>query len=106
MMSGTVRLYAATVESLQVQIVTPTSPTATAPEFALSTPTAVAPGSFTAGTWSGAWDAATGRTLAVTPTLCATGALEVASGSSYQLWAKVTIGAETAVWPVGGITVP
>jgi hypothetical protein len=106
MMSGTVRLYAATVESLQVQIVTPADPTGTAPQFALSAPTANTPGSFVSGVWSGTWDPANGRALAVTPTLGATGALPVVAGTSYRLWARVTIGSEAAVWPVGGITVP
>jgi len=106
MMANTVRLYATTVESLNVTIVTPTDPTGQPPAFALSAPGAATPGSFSDGAWSGNWDAATGRTVAVTPTLGATGTLEIASGSSYQCWARVVIGGEAAVWPVGGITVP
>jgi hypothetical protein len=100
-------LYAATVESLEVPIDTPADPTAEAPQFALSTVGAVTPGSFSAGAWhADGYSATTGKTTAITPTLGSTGTLAIASGTSYTLWAKVTLGSEVAVWPVGRIRCP
>jgi hypothetical protein len=105
-MSTTVTLWAATVESLEVPIITSSDPTGTAPEFALSAAGATAPGTFSAGTWAGSWDASTLRATARTPSIGGTGTLTVTSGTSYLLWAKVTLGGEVAVWPVGSIRVP
>ncbi len=105
-MSTTVTLWAATVESLEVSISTDADPTATPPEFALSTAGATSPGSFSQGAWSGAWDVSTERTTARTPTIGGSGTLTVTSGASYLLWAKVTLGSEVAVWPVGSIRIP
>ena len=105
-MSTTVTLWASTLESLEVQISTDADPTGTAPQFALSAAGATAPGSFSAGTWSTTWDATTQRTTARTPSIGTDGGLTIASGASYLLWAKVTLGGEVAVWPVGSIRVP
>lgn len=105
-MSTTVTLWASTLESLEVQISTDADPTAAAPQFALSTAGATSPGTFQAGTWSTTWDATTQRTTARTPNIGSGGTLTVASGTSYLLWAKVTLGGEIAVWPVGSIRVP
>lgn len=103
-MTGTVTLYAATSESLEVPIKTNADPTATPPEFALSSASAVTPGTFVPGAWSGAW--VNGTTTAVTATLGATASMAVVGGTTYQLWVKVTLGGEVAVWPVGRVQVP
>jgi hypothetical protein len=97
-------LYAATSESLEVPIETPSDPTATPPQFALSTLNAAAPGTFATGAWSGAWTA--GQTTAVTPLIGNGATLPIASGANYRLWIKVTLGGETAVWPVAVIRCP
>ncbi len=100
-----VTLYAATVESVEVDIETDADPTGAVPQFALSAVGAVAPGTFSNGTWSTTY-ASTGRTTARTPTLGSAGTLVIASGSTYELWVKVTLGGETAVWVVGRIICP
>ena len=105
-MTTTVTLWASTLESLEVQIATDADPTATAPQFALSAAGATSPGTFQAGTWSTTWNASTQRTTARTPNIGSGGTLSITSGTSYLLWAKVTLGGEVAVWPVGSIRVP
>jgi hypothetical protein len=97
-------LFAATVESLEVDIETDADPTGAVPQFALAAKGAVAPGTFSAGTWSTTY--ASGRTTARTPTLGSAGTLVIASGSNYDLWIKVTLGSEVAVWPVGTVICP
>ena len=98
-------LYAATVESVEVDIETDADPTGTAPTFALSAKGASAPGSFSAGSWTTSYSTS-GKTTARTPTLGSAGTLVIASGSNYDLWVKVTLGSETAVWPVGSVICP
>lgn len=105
-MSGEVTIYAASVESVELPIGTNADPTGTAPAFALSTVDAVAPGSFTNGTWVGSYDTVTEQTTARTPTLGSAGSLTLASGTDYKLWAKVTLGSEVAVWVVGKVICP
>jgi hypothetical protein len=105
-MTTTVTLWAATVESLEVSISTDVDPTATPPQFALSAAGSTSPGSFSPGTWAGTWNASTEQTTARTPSIGSGGTLTIASGSSYLLWTKVTLGGEVAVWPVGSIRVP
>ena len=105
-MSGTVQLFADTVESVQVPIKTNSDPTGTAPQFALSTTAAVTPGSFTTGSWSGSYSSTTGLTTAVTATLGTAGSMTIATGISYSLWIKVTLGSEVAVWKVGTVRCP
>ena len=101
-----VTLWEATVESLEVDIETTADPTAAEPEFALSPAAATAPGVWVPGAWSSTWDAATRRTTASTPTIGGGGSIEIEAGSVYRLWAKITLGGEIAVWPVGTIKVP
>ncbi len=104
-MTGRVLLYEDTVESLSIDIKTSADPTGTLPQFALSTD-ATQPGTFQIGAWSGSYNSSTQLTTALTPTLGATGAtLTIATGTSYTLWAKVTVGSEIAVWSVGTIAV-
>lgn len=103
-MSGTVTLYAATLERLEVPVRTTADPTLTSPDWSLTALNATAPGAFAAGSWSGTW--INGRATAVSPTIGAAGQLVVASGSSYRVWLRVIAGAEVAVWPVGAIRVP
>lgn len=98
-------LFAATVEALEVDIYANADPTGTAPQFALSAAGAVAPGTFSAGSWTTSY-ASTGWTTARTPTLGSSGTLTLASGSTYELWAKVTLGSEVAVWIVGRVICP
>lgn len=104
-MLKTETLFAATVESVEVDIETDADPTGTAPQFALSAAGATAPGTFSNGTWSTSYSSTTGTT-ARTPTLGSSGTLTIASGTSYDLWIKVTLGSETAVWTVGRIICP
>lgn len=106
MLTTAVELYAATVESVEVDIETDADPTGTAPTFALSAKGASAPGSFSAGSWTTTYSSTTNRTTARTPTLGSAGTLVIASGTTYDLWAKVTLGSETAVWPVGSVICP
>ena len=98
-------LFAATVEALEVDIYTDADPTGTNPQFALSAKGAAAPGTFSSGSWTTAYPSS-GWTTARTPTLGSGGTLVIASGSSYSLWAKVTLGSEIAVWPVGDVICP
>lgn len=106
-MSGTVTLYPTTKESVQVEIRTPSDPGVTPPEFALSAVGASSPGTFGTGSWSGSWDSATGKRLAISPTLgpSGTAALAIETGDSYALWARVTLSNEVAVWVVATIVV-
>ncbi len=80
-----------------IQIETSGDPTAGAVEFSFTAKTATDPGSFTAGSWSGSFDATTGMVTALTPTLPTTGAdVELAEGR-YKVWARWTVGGETVV---------
>jgi len=105
-MSGKVTLYAATVESVELPIKVNSDPTATVPYFALSATSAVAPGTFFAGTWVSSYDSTTDLTTARTPTLGSAGSMVIASGSDYSLWVKVTLLGEVAQWPVATIHCP
>jgi hypothetical protein len=98
-------LFAATVEALEVDIYTDADPTGASPQFALSAKGASAPGTFSAGSWTTSY-ASTGWTTARTPTLGSAGTLVIVSGTTYDVWAKVTLGSETAVWPVGTVVCP
>jgi len=98
-------LYAATVESLDVDIYTSSDPTSSSPTFALSAKGATAPGSFSAGSWTTTYSS-TGWTTARTPTLGSAGTLVLASGSTYDLWVTVSLGSETAKWVVGSVLCP
>ena len=103
----TVTVYAATKESLEVVVTTTADPVGNLPEFSLSAAGASAPGgSWVAGSWGTTWSAASHRTIALTPLVGSAGALVVAAGTDYDLWARITVGAEVAVWPVARIHVP
>lgn len=107
---GTETLYAATAESLELDIFCTVDPTVddALPAFALSGPSAPAPSTaFENGVWTDAgWDSSTKIARAVTPLIGAAGTLPIVSGQKYSLWAKVTAGAETPVWIVGTIICP
>lgn len=105
-MSGTVTLWADTLESLELMITTTADPTATPPKFGFSS-TPAQPGTWVNGSWSGTYNSTTKQTKAVTPTLGATGAgLTIATGTTYTMWAQITVGTEVAKWPVGTVVVP
>jgi len=93
-------LYAATIESLEVPIETNSDPTGAPPQFCLTSTSASAPGTFSAGSWVGTYNADTQLTTARTPTIGSAGSLTIASGQSYSLWVKVVLGGESAVWIV------
>lgn len=104
-MTTTVTLWASTLESVEVPIITDVDPTGAAPQFGLSTSTSTPPTTYETGAWSGTWDASTKRTTARTPTLGANGTLPITASTTYVVWAKVTLGGEIAVWPVGSVKV-
>ena len=107
-MSGTQTVQSESKESIRVPITTSADPTATAPQFSVST-SQVDPGSWVNGTWSGSWDPSTQETTALTPTLGSTAAgatISLTAGTVYWLWARITVGAEIGVWPVGRIVCP
>ncbi len=105
-MSGRVVLFEDTVESLTVDIETSADPTGAVPQFSLSADPTQA-GAFVNGAWSGGWDAASQKTTAITPTLGGVAAaLTIESGHVYTLFARVVVGSETAVWPVGTVVCP
>ena len=97
-------------QSLEVPIETPSDPTATVPAFGLTTVADLdGPAVWSAGSWSGSWSATTEKATALTPTIGATAAsptLTIASGSTYWLWAQVTLGGEVWTEPVGEIRCP
>lgn len=101
-----VTVYAASKESLDIPIIVTADPTATPPQFALSATGATAPGAFTTGVWSTAWSTVTTRATATTALVGSAGAHVIASGVDYDVWAKVTVGSEIAVWVVGRIHCP
>ena len=83
------------------------SPTATVPYYALSADGATAPGSWVAGTWSVAYDAASATATATSATVGGSAAtMQMTAGSTYLLWCKVAVGSETFVEPVARITCP
>ena len=88
-------IESATAEKLQVEITTPGDPTGGVVDFALIV--AGEPSVWVAGTWSGSWDPVTGRVLALTPLVGATGALPVVGGADYFLYSRWRVGVETPV---------
>lgn len=103
-MSGTLTIYAAAAESVNVPVISDADPTGTAPYFALSEPSAATPGSFVAGSWSSAWS--NGKATATSATIGGSGSHQITSGNKYALWCKVTVGVETFVDKVALITCP
>lgn len=104
-MPTTVTLWPTTSESLEVDITTDADPTATAPQFGISPAGGTQPSSaWVQGQWTTSWS--DGKTTARTPLLGPAAQLVIASGASYLLWIRVTLGGEVAVWPVGSIRVP
>ena len=102
----TVKLFAATAESLEVPIKTNDDPTSDPPEFSLSA-SAATPGTFHAGEWSGSfYDPDTRYATAVTPLIGAGQTLAIRSGDQLVVWARVTLDGEVAVWPVGQVLCP
>ena len=99
-----ITIYASSVESVDLPVIISADPTGTPPAFALSTTSAVAPGSFTNGTWSVAY--ANGRATATSATIGSAGTHTIASGNTYSLWCKVVVGSETFVSKVATIYCP
>lgn len=93
-------LYAASAESLEVEVRTSIDPTAEAPAFCLTSRTSLEPGVFQPGQWEGTWKANRSLT-AVTPLIGEGQVLSVTSGQTYRVWIRVRAGIESAVWPVG-----
>lgn len=83
-----------------------TDPTGAVPYFATSALDAVTPGSWVAGSWGVAYNSTTDRATARSATIGDGAQHDINSGSSYRLWCKVTIGAETFVEPVAIISCP
>jgi hypothetical protein len=99
-----VALSAATVESLELDILCNVDPTGDPPEFALTDIGSYATGStsFVAGAWAATWTAGQWLT-ARTGTLGSS--MPIATGDRKWLWVKVAAGAETAVWLCGTVVV-
>jgi hypothetical protein len=86
-----------TAEKLPVVITSPSDPTGSAVEFALTT-TTTQPTTWVAGSWAGTWDTTTGTASALSPLIGAGQALAIAAGTDYDLWVRWTItGSETPV---------
>ena len=113
---GSVTLTAPTLESLNVDLFASASPVDTAPGFAITAEGTLvtAATSYTAGSWATAYGtvlvgtasvADPGWTTARTPTLGVSGAIVIASGSRYWLWAKTSVGSEVAIERVGTLVV-
>lgn len=94
------------VEVVPVRVTTVADPTGAVPSFAF---TAVSqstnPSTYTAGTWSGSWDATTSRAVALTPTLPGSGADVELTEGRWSVWCRFTQGGETVVERVGVLVV-
>lgn len=93
-----------TAHYIGVYVHTTSDPTGGNVDFAL-TATTTQPTSWQTGTWSGTFDATTGRVLALTPLTGASQTLDVTPDTDYDLWARWTVGAETPVQHVDKIRV-
>lgn len=98
-------------QSYEVSIKTPSSPTATPPEFGLTLADDTdGPAAWSAGSWSGVWSSTTELTLAITPTIGVSGSAAtldtLTRDRTYWVWARVTLGGEIWAEPVGAIRVP
>lgn len=91
-------IEAASLERVPLSVWSRVDPTGTAPEFVVTVSTATSPsGTWVAGTWDGAWDSATGRVEALSPTIGAAGALAITEAGRYILWVRWTIAPEQPV---------
>jgi hypothetical protein len=92
------------VEVVPVIVTTVADPTGGAVEFAFTSAN-TDPSSFTAGAWSGTWSATTGRVVALTPTLPASGATVPLAEGRWTVWCRFAVGGETVVERVGQLVV-
>ncbi len=104
-MSRMYEVASTSTEVVPVEITTVADPTGGAVSFSFTAKTATDAGSFTAGSWSGSFDATTGRATALTPSLPASGATVVLAEGRYKVWAKWIVGGETVEKPVGVLDV-
>lgn len=91
-----ITIESTTKEKRPYTVTAPGDPTATPPQFALTT-TTTQPTSWVNGEWSGTWSTTTGKATALTPLIGAGWALDVAPGTDYDLWIKPTDGIEAPV---------
>ena len=97
------RVDSNSVEVVPVFVSTVADPTAgDAPKFAFTA--SGEPSSWTAGSW-GAWDAARGRAVALSPTLPASGATVTLAGGRWTMWVRFDVGGETVVESPGMLVV-
>lgn len=89
----TIELESQSAEKIPVRVTTSGDPSATPPNFAVTT-TANQPSTWIAGEWDGAYDAATSEINALSPVAGDGQALDVSPGM-YDLWIQWTIGTET-----------
>lgn len=105
-MSRTYKLESGSIEVIPVEVTTASDPTGAAVAFSFTASTATDAGAFTAGSWSGTYDADTDIVIALTPTCgSASATIDLTSASKWRLWVRYTIGSETVVRPVGIVTV-
>ena len=90
-------LESTTKEKLRVHLISRADPTGSAVEFSVTAIDAADPGTYSAGSWEGTWNTTTGRVVALTPTIGATGTLVIAGATSYKLWIRWSFGSETIV---------
>lgn len=105
-MISTLTIYAGSAVSVETTVKSDADPTGTTPGWAVTSLDATAPGATTAGTWSGAYVAATDKAVASSPLIGDGQSLDINSGSTYRLWLSVTVGSETLVEPVAIIHCP
>ena len=95
-----------TAERVPVTLWTTADPTATLPEFSITTGTRSDPGTFQNGVWdSDGWDSTTGRVVAWSPVVGSGQALDITEGTNYDLWVRWTISGETPVKLAGRLEV-
>lgn len=94
-----------TVEVVPVIITTPADPTAGTVSFAFVAP-GTEPSTFTAGSWSGSYDAVTDEAVALTPTCgSASATINLTSRTKWDLYARWVVGSETPTAQVGVVVV-
>ena len=92
------------VENVPVVVSTVADPTAAVPGFAFTVGD-TDPSAFTDGSWSGSFDAARSRAVALTPLLPATGSTVPLAAGRWTVWVRYTQGVETVVDRVGVLVV-
>lgn len=93
--------------SINTSVKSDADPTGTVPYFSLTADGNTSPTSWTAGTWSVAYNSTTDLATATSSTVGGSSAThQMTAGSIYTLWCKVTVGSEVFVEPVARITCP